>query len=501
MAGGFIAVEAFDPRGAVLLAEVTAGAQSLAVLEAGRPALGEGHDVVHVAHGSVAEGSAAGVIPPDQEASQRRRELTAPGFDTDQLAHGRVGVEATQRHTDLWTIRAVPILGGLIRLFERRSQLLAHRLDGHRPVPLEVRDVIASRIQQGAVGDDQSDIQGHGLHRALAPEHRVREGIGHQRSMPRASTLGATALRLEGEALVGEPGVQRGQMDAEGGHAVLARREADVTMGAGRAVPVLCATRVKLSDRRRDSLAPALHPCAVELRHLLDQVPVQLPALEIVQRGGGGRRGVRHGRGDLAGGQRTEHPGHGGDQAPRGGHGAVRDRGRAARGEGDVLCGLRVGLRDELLEGRQEVVLMGGVILRGMDGIAGGHLGEGDHRAHFEHLECAARGMDHVEQVLVLGASTPVRAEHGLRSGCHLGEQVVDVPQQLRERGRPACAQRGEGLLRGRLCVRRSPGRRGDHGSRLPHPAPLSKAPPKNVDSPGSKHPFLHIDVLCPGHT
>ena len=73
------------PGGAVLLAEVTAGAQSLAVLEAGRPALGEGHDVVHVAHGSVAEWSAAGVIPPDQEASQRRRELTAPGFDTDHI--------------------------------------------------------------------------------------------------------------------------------------------------------------------------------------------------------------------------------------------------------------------------------------------------------------------------------------------------------------------------------------------------------------------------------
>ncbi|MEV0867745.1 hypothetical protein AB0I24_07340 [Brachybacterium paraconglomeratum] len=112
---------------------------------------------------------------------------------------------------------------------------------------------------------------------------------------------------------------------------------------------------------------------------------------------------------------------------------------------------------------------MGDLVPCRVDPVAEVRLGEGDEGAGLERREGAERAVDHVQQVLDLLPRPGPDLEHLLRVDRKGGEQVVDVPEELCERGRTARMQRGERLLRSVLLRGGLRGRRRCHSPILPH--------------------------------
>ena len=83
--------------------------------------------------------------------------------------------------------------------------------------------------------------------------------------------------------------------------------------------------------------------------------------------------------------------------------------------EGDVGRGSPIGLADELLERREDVVLVGDVVPCRVDPVAEVRLGEGDEGAGLERRDGAERAVDHVQQVLDLLPRPSADLEHRLR--------------------------------------------------------------------------------------
>ncbi len=327
VAGLVRVLDAFDARRRLLLAEVAAGAQALTVVDAGPAALGGGHDVVVVAHGGVAVRGPARAVTPSQEASHRGWELPRPRFDGDHLARGRVPVQASHDDPDLRSVGSVPVSCGIGGLGEGIAQLCAQRLGGHRTVPLDPGEIAAARVQEGTIGDHHSEVEGDRLHAAFAAEHGIGEGIGHQCAVPVAGALGPSALGLEGEALVGELGIEGRQVGADRGHPVLARGEGHVAVLPCGEVAAGGAVGVQLAGGIGDLRPPGLHTGAVHPGHPLVEHLVDLPALQGIQRCRRGRGGVGDLRGDLPAAEGAEHAGHRVHEPARGGERRVGDRG------------------------------------------------------------------------------------------------------------------------------------------------------------------------------
>ena len=112
--------------------------------------------------------------------------------------------------------------------------------------------------------------------------------------------------------------------------------------------------------------------------------------------------------------------------------------------QGDVRRGAPIGLADELLERREEVILVRDVVAGCVDPISAMGFGEGDEGACFERGEGAEHAVDHVEEVLDLLPWPGPHLEHLLRIDGHGGQQVVDVPEHLGERGGPPGAAQPE---------------------------------------------------------
>ena len=265
--------------------------------------------------------------------------------------------------------------------------------------------------------------------------------------------------------------IQRREVGAEGRHAVLAGGQRHVAGGAGVAMTACGSLGIELADGGGDRTAPCLHARTFHLGHALVEHRVHLAALLVRQRCG--RRGGRVGDagGEHPATERGEHARHRADQAASRGEARARRRGRTVGGEGDVRRGSSVGLADELLERREEVVLVGDVVARGVDAVAPVSLGEGDERARLESSQGAERAVDHVQQVLDLLTRSTADLEHRPRIDGDGGEQVVDVAEQLRERGRAARVERSEDRLRSRLL------RDGLRGDRHRHASMLRRTP------------------------
>src|SRR5690625_4508759 len=198
-----------DPAHAaeVLFLAVVMRAGTLAVVDARGAAGGAGHDVIALPDRSIAERASTAQIAPAQETGQGRREGLRPRFDRYQLTAGRMGVQASQHGADRRPIGAVAVLLRGLGGAQRGAQLLPDRLGGYRTVALDLRDLTLIRREQGAVGDDQADVEGARVHLFITAEDGVDQDIGHDRLVTAPVSAGTQPLRLEGEALMGLGGV------------------------------------------------------------------------------------------------------------------------------------------------------------------------------------------------------------------------------------------------------------------------------------------------------
>ena len=489
VAVGSLVSEALDGRVGVLLAGVVVSAQPLAVVEAGRTAAAVRDDVVVLAHWRVAVRGAAATISQAQEALQGPRELAGSRLDGDDLPAGGVLEQLPQHCSDRGPVRAVAVAGRVLRCGEGCAQLGAQGFGGHRAVSLDVRRVAVLGSEQGPVGDDHADVEGLELEPAVPAEQGPDQRISHDRAVAFPVPLGPASLGLEGEPLVDAFRVEGGEMGAEGRHAVLARGEGDVAGAAGDQVPARGSVGVELADGGHDRSSPGLDAGTLHLGQALVEHLVHVAALLVGQRGGGGGRGIRDGRCDRAAAECGEHARHGADESAGGGEAGARGGGRAVGREGDVGRGSSIGLADELLERREEVVLVGDVVPCRVDPVAEVRLGEGDEGAGLERREGAERAVDHVQQVLDLLPRPSADLEHLLRVDRKGGEQVVDVPEELCERGRTARMQLGEHLLRSVLLRGGLRGRRRCHGPILPRTPDRGKARRKLWTAPKHDSP------------
>lgn len=262
-----------------------------------------GVHVVVLAGGGVAERAAAGGVPPGEEATERRREGPTLGLHRDELAARGMRVQTSQHRAHRGTVGPEGISDGVVdggRCGRREAgaQLLADRLGRDGPVAGDAGGVTGVRQQQGAVGDDDADVELDLLHRALASQHGVHEGVGHDRHVAVRGAVGATTLRLEGEALVHEVRVDRGQQGGEPGHAVRPRGERDGSGATGPAVAQGRALRVEARDDPVGLVRPVPQPGTVEVGQALAEDGVHLAALR-----GGDRRGRGRERGGDLGGE------------------------------------------------------------------------------------------------------------------------------------------------------------------------------------------------------
>src|SRR5699024_7843772 len=182
----------------VLLLAVVMRAGALAVVDARGTSGGTGHDVVALPDRRIAERASTYQIAPAQETGQGRREDLRLRFDGHQLAAGRVGVQASQHRADRRPIGAVAVLlrgpGGA----QRGAQPLPDRPGRDRTASLDLRDLAIIGGEQGAVGDDQADIEGGRVHLVVTAEDGVDQDVGHDRLVAAPVAVGAQPLRLEG---------------------------------------------------------------------------------------------------------------------------------------------------------------------------------------------------------------------------------------------------------------------------------------------------------------
>jgi hypothetical protein len=382
-------MEALDSGVRLLLAEVVVPAQPLSVVEAGRATAAVRGDVVALAHSGIAVGGSAAPVAQQQEPLQRGWELARLRLDGDDLPGGGVREQLSQDRPDLRPVRAEAVLGRVLRRGEHLAQLLSQSLGGDGAVALDVRGVAVLGGEQRTVRDDHADVEGLEVHPAVAAQQGSHHGVGHDRAVPGLLPLGTTALRLEGESFVDALRIQSGEMGAERRHAVLPGGQRHVAGLAGEAMAVRSAVGVELADGRGDRAPPGLDPGALHLGQPLVEDLVHLSSLLVRQRRGRGGRGVGDARGDRAVAEGVEHARHRADEATSGGEARARGGGGTVGRESDVHRGAPIGLADELLERREEVVLVRNVVARRVDAIPAMGFGEGDEGARLERGERA----------------------------------------------------------------------------------------------------------------
>src|SRR5699024_5970692 len=157
----------------VLLLAVVMRAGALAVVDARGTSGGTGHDVVALPDRRIAERASTAQIAPAQETGQGRREDLRLRFDGHQLAAGRGGVHVAQHRADRRPIGDVAVLLRGLGVAQRGAQLLPDRLGRDRTVSLDLRDLAIIGGEQGAVGDDQADIEGGRVHLVVTAEDGV----------------------------------------------------------------------------------------------------------------------------------------------------------------------------------------------------------------------------------------------------------------------------------------------------------------------------------------
>src|SRR5699024_1306854 len=157
-AGPGAAERAEDPQ-TVLLEQVAARAQPLAVRVAGGPTGVMGDDVVGVADRRVAPGRATGRVAPSDHPGEPGGEGAGPRFHGDQLAGARTAVQPAEEGRD-HLVGMLLLLGGAEVPRWPPEQGVAHDVGGNAAVALELGGLcVVVPPQQRGVGDDDADVQ------------------------------------------------------------------------------------------------------------------------------------------------------------------------------------------------------------------------------------------------------------------------------------------------------------------------------------------------------
>src|SRR5699024_8627762 len=153
------AAERAEAPQTMLLEQVAARAQPLAVRVAGGPTGVMGDDVVGVADLRVAPGSATGRVAPSDHPGELGGEGAGPRFHRDQVAGARTAVQPTEEGRD--RLVGMLLLGGGTQVpWWPAQQGVPHDVGGDAAVALELRGLgVVIPPQQRGVGDDDADVQ------------------------------------------------------------------------------------------------------------------------------------------------------------------------------------------------------------------------------------------------------------------------------------------------------------------------------------------------------
>ncbi|GAA1483576.1 hypothetical protein GCM10009625_03790 [Brachybacterium fresconis] len=445
-----------DGAGLVLLV-VAEGAQTLPVVEEGVAAGRVGADVIALADGRIAVRPTADLVPPADEARQPIRELARDRLDGDQLSGGGVGVQPSQRQAGGGSVVPAELVGGLVaECAQGTAEVLPDGLGGNRAVPLDVCQVPALRIEQGAIGHDHADVQVGAVHPVLRAEEGVDEGIRLDLLMPAPIPRRTESLRFEGESLADRVRRQGGHVSADGRHAVLPAPHGHAAMPPGVVMALRLPVGIGLGDRGGDGAVPLLGPAAVQLRESGAEDRIDVLALnrrERSERGGGGSGA---GGGESPGRHRREHLRHRVDQTACRGESTARG-GRCPPGAhrdvaGGGVLGPDLGHR----------LRLGGIgLLRGFGQCFGAELGArrigvADHGSHLQGVHRGALFLQALDHGGVLVRRGSGGREEATRIGGQFGEQEALVSEQLGECGRSGSAHSIEqlpGRILGPRCI------------------------------------------------
>ncbi len=444
-----LALDASD----LLLLVVAEAAEALAVVEAGVTPGRIGPDVVGLSDRSVAEGPATCHVPPEHESRERSRERSCDGFHGDEFAGGRVRVEPPQGGTGGGPVVAERRVHVVLPVAEHTAQLLTDGLGGDRAVALDLGDVAAARGEQGAIGDDDADVEIGGVHAPLVAQQGGSEGVCLDRLVPATVTVCAQLLCFQGETLADLRSVKSWKACRHRRHTVLPRAHGDMATSARMLVALPLTAGIDRFDQTGDLALPPLPAGGIQRRQPVPEMAVDLFALFWCQGRERVRRAVDDVCCDLAAQERVEHLGHRLHEASTGADGTAGS-GRRTPGDHRELTGrssfrLLVGLLDRY---RSIAILRG--VRQGLGArFPAERIGQVDHRTGLQGIHRGPLFMqtpEHGGIVLRLVLRGP---EDRTGFGSELREEEGLITEQLGERSRACFTHTVELTLDGVLSV------------------------------------------------
>ena len=166
-----------------------------------------------------------------------------------------VGVELTDREGE----------AGVLLGLGCAEHLLAHMVVGHGPESFDQGGVGVRGGEEGAVGDDDPDIERRGVDAVAAADQRVGEEVGHDLLVPAPVPLGAGALGRDVESLADPSAVDAGDEGGDPRHPVVGAPHRHVPLPLRGLVARGGTGRVEGVEDPRRLVAPLLRPAPFEL--------------------------------------------------------------------------------------------------------------------------------------------------------------------------------------------------------------------------------------------
>ena len=278
-------------------------------------------DVVELADRGIAVRGPARLVAPSEQLRHPGWECTTSRFGGDELTGAPCVVQAPQCHGDGSASRAVgvmSIVGGFGAL-DRRQHLLPDVLVRHGAVALDGGGISVAGSEQGAVGDDHSDVDTAQVGAVEPAQEQVREQCDHDRLVSTTVPGSTQPLCFQRELLADAGGVDGWQDCVDLRHAVLPATHRHARLLRRPCMTLRLARGVEGVQGALRGSGPLVRPARLEAAEVTGEHGVDLRS--DLRRGD--RQSARDSMGDLRGdatrGQSAQHPRHGPHQAPAGG--------------------------------------------------------------------------------------------------------------------------------------------------------------------------------------